>query len=230
MIQVILMDIEGTTTSISFVHDVLFPYARKRMLPFVGSHLDHPEVQSYLAQAVETINSEEKKQYTVLDWPEIVTHLIHWIDADRKHGALKGLQGIMWDEGYKSRSYQGHVYADVLPQWKKWSDAKKTLAIYSSGSVQAQKLLFTHSIDGDLTPFLSHYFDTSMGAKREPGTYKNIAQNLGVSPSQILFLSDIPEELDAAKQSGFKTTQILRPGAIASTKHEHARTLTDVKL
>lgn len=230
MPQVILMDIEGTTTSIRFIHDVLFPYARQRMLSFVGSHLDDPEVRHFLSQAAETINSEDGKNYTATDWPEIVTYLIHWIDADCKHGALKGLQGIIWEEGYKSGTYQGHVYADVLPQWKKWREAHKTLAIYSSGSVQSQKSLFSHSIDGDLTPFLNNYFDTNIGAKRETNAYKNIAQSLGVSPSEILFLSDTPEELDAAKQCGLRTTQILRPGAIPSSKHKHAKTFADVKL
>lgn len=228
MTQVILMDIEGTTTSISFVHDVLFPYARKRLLSYVGSHLDQADLQRYLSQAVETVNAEENKRYTNVDWPEIVTRLMHWIDSDRKHSALKGLQGLIWQEGYKSGAYQGHVYPDVLPQWKKWRTENKILAIYSSGSVQAQKLLFGHSSEGDLTPLLTAYFDTNVGAKREANAYLKIAQNLDVAPNKILFLSDIPEELDAAKEAGCKTTQILRPGTIASSKHAHARTFAEV--
>ncbi len=224
------MDIEGTTTSISFVHDVLFPYARRKILSFVGTHIGDKDIQKYLSAAAETINSEENTQYTTDDWPQIVTRLIHWIDEDRKHPALKGIQGILWEEGYKAGDYHGHVYDDVVPNWKRWKNDGKTLAIYSSGSVHAQKLLFGHSDKGDLNTFLSDYFDTAVGAKREASSYATISQRLGVAPSSILFLSDIPEELDAAKEKGFKTTQIIRPGTTPSPKHPTAATFDNLKI
>jgi len=203
--KVILMDIEGTTSSISFVHEVLFPYARERMAAFLQAHHADPAVQAQLEQ----VNAAAG---TTLTLDQAARQLVQWIDEDKKIGPLKALQGMIWREGFVSGELKGHLYPEVKGCFEKWQAAGLTLAIYSSGSVQAQKLLFGYSQEGDLTPLLSAYFDTQVGHKREVSSYRNIASQLGVPPEQILFLSDIVEELDAAKAAAMQTIQSVRPG------------------
>lgn len=222
MAHFVLMDIEGTTTSISFVHDVLFPYSRKHLRHYVAANRGLPAVENALSDTINTL-----KQEGVFDVARTTTErdavalaaLEKWIDEDRKHPALKTLQGMLWEAGYRSGEYKSHVYDDVIPNLRKWHKAGLTLAIYSSGSVPAQKLLFAHTEHGDVTPMLSAYFDTSSGSKREASSYANIVKDLGASPGDVLFLSDVPEELDAAKAAGLKTTQLVRPGTTPSNRH-----------
>ena len=216
MIQFILMDIEGTTTSISFVHEVLFPYASANLMAFVQRKQDLPAVQAELRAVQATVLEE---QGNTISLEEAVRQLLQWIEEDRKHTALKNLQGYLWKEGYETAEYQGHIYEDVLPVMLEWRSAGIQLGIYSSGSVEAQKLLFRHSICGDLTPHLSAHFDTRIGHKKDQQSYKNIQIELGVPANEILFLSDVEAELDAALASGMQTIQLVRPGTVACKRH-----------
>lgn len=215
MIRAVVTDIEGTTSSISFVKDVLFPFARERLPAFIITHADQPEVQHWLhkvAKEAGIIHAERE---------EIVTLLQRWIDEDRKATPLKALQGMIWDEGYRSGAFRGHVYADIAPKLREWNKEGVELYIYSSGSVSAQKLLFGHSDAGDLTPLLSGYFDTDVGHKRETESYRRIAAAIGRPADEILFLSDIAEELDAAQAAGMHTTQLARPPSTCATRGAH---------
>lgn len=209
----VLLDIEGTTTDIHFVHDVLFPYATDRLADFVASHADHIEVRRCLAEVKATVLAETGQ---VIDDPQTVLTLLQWIRDDRKHGALKHLQGLIWQTGYETGAYQGHLYPDVLPAFQAWQAQGVGLAIYSSGSVQAQELLFRYSTAGDLTPYLRHYFDTQVGGKKDPASYEKILAELKQAPDAVLFLSDQPDELIAAQSVGLQVGQLKRPSAAVS--------------
>lgn len=204
-IRAILTDIEGTTSSIDFVKDVLFPYARKHLPAYVETHTDEAEVQHWLHEAAKEAGIMEATR------GEIIDLLIRWIDEDRKSTALKALQGLIWREGYESGAYVSHMYPEVAARLHAWHEQGMQLYVYSSGSVPAQKLLFGFSENGDLTPLFSGYFDTQTGHKRETESYRRIADAIGLPASQILFLSDIREELDAAREAGMRTTQLIRP-------------------
>ncbi|MHB8446352.1 MAG: acireductone synthase [Rudaea sp.] len=207
MISAILTDIEGTTSSISFVKDVLFPFARKRLPAFIETHADRPDVQHWLHETAKAAG------IIYADRNEIVALLQGWVDEDRKATALKALQGMIWEEGYRSGEFRAHVYADVAPCLQAWKKQGMDLYVYSSGSVAAQKLFFAHSEAGDLTPLFTGYFDTETGPKRAAESYRRIAQAIGKPAGEILFLSDIPEELDAAHSAGMRTTQLARAPA-----------------
>jgi enolase-phosphatase E1 len=204
MIQAILTDIEGTTSSIRFVKDVLFPYARERLPAFVVTHGDTPEVQHWLHEAAEEAGLVSASRQEVIDL------LLGWIDADRKSTALKALQGMIWKDGYAGGEYRAHVYADVPARLRAWRAAGKQLYVYSSGSVEAQKLFFANTEAGDLGALFDGYFDTETGAKRDPGSYRRIIAATGVAAAGMLFLSDIVEELDAARVAGLQTTLLAR--------------------
>lgn len=215
MIRAILTDIEGTTSSISFVKDVLFPYARERLPAFIVTHTDNPDVQHWLHEAAKEAGLVSASQ------DEIIALLQRWIDEDRKATPLKALQGLIWDEGYRSGEFRAHMYPDVEPKLREWKDHGLEIYVYSSGSVAAQKLLFGFSEAGDLTPLLSGYFDTETGPKREAESYRRIADATGLDSDQILFLSDIAEELDAARTAGMHTTQLARAPATCSADASH---------
>ncbi|RAP56345.1 acireductone synthase [Oleiagrimonas sp. MCCC 1A03011] len=213
--RVIVTDIEGTTSSIRFVHEVLFPYARKRLPAFVETHTDKPEVQHWLSQAAREAGFIEASRNEVIDL------LIGWIDSDRKATSLKALQGLIWAEGYASGDYLGHVYPEVADRLRAWHKAGIRLYVYSSGSVDAQKLLFGHSEAGDLTPLFSGYFDTRTGPKRETESYVRILEAVGETGEHVLFLSDVTAELDAARAAGMRTTQLCRPPETCSASATH---------
>lgn len=208
-IKFILTDIEGTTTSVKFVYDILFPYFRKNIGKLKGM-VNLPEVQKAFKQTVELAASLQNKKLNSVD--DIINTLYRWSEEDRKITPLKALQGILWDEGYKSGEIKGHVYPDVQPALESWKNQGIEMGVFSSGSVAAQKLIFGYSEAGDLTPYFVAYFDTNTGGKRETETYPKIAQELGYAPNEMLFLSDIIEELEAAKASGMHTIQLTRPG------------------
>ncbi len=203
-IRAIVTDIEGTTSSISFVRDVLFPYARKRLPAFVETHADRPEVQHWLHEAAKEAGFVEASRQ------EIIELLLRWIDEDRKSTALKALQGMIWQEGYENGEYRAHLYPEVGDRLRAWRAEGLHLYVYSSGSVPAQKLFFAHSVDGDLTPLFAGYFDTETGPKRERASYQRIAEAIGERPEHLLFLSDIVEELDAARAAGLQTGWLVR--------------------
>ncbi len=201
--QAILTDIEGTTSSIAFVHDVLFPYAIRALPGFVRHNIDDAAVRHWLDKAAMDIGG-------VVSDDCIVDILQQWIREDRKHPALKALQGMLWKDGYERGDYHGHVYPDAVDALRGWHAAGIGLHVYSSGSVDAQKLLFAHSDAGDLSDLFAGNFDTSVGAKRDVGSYLRIAQELGMPPGDILFLSDVVEELDAARLAGMRTVLLDR--------------------
>ena len=200
----ILTDIEGTTSSISFVKDVLFPYARARLPAFVREHGKEPEVRRWLDEVAVEISASACQDAV------IVETLQGWIDQDRKHTALKALQGLLWREGYERGDYRGHVYPDAAGSLRRWHADGHRLAVFSSGSVAAQKLLFGHSDAGDLASLFSAFFDTEAGNKRDADSYRLIADQLDRSPGDIVFLSDVVAELDAARDAGMRTVLLDR--------------------
>lgn len=210
----IVTDVEGTTTSLAFVRDTLFPYSADALPAFVRQNAKDPEIARLLADARAYAGSD-------LDLEALIERMLGWIAADRKITPLKALQGHIWADGYRRGAFQGHVYPDVAPVLRQWHADGMTLAVFSSGSVQAQKLLFAHTPDGDLTPLFSAYFDTRIGGKKEVDSYRRIVAELGAEPERVLFLSDAPEELDAARAARLQTAAILRPG-VAGPFREHA--------
>ena len=208
-IRAILLDIEGTTTPIAFVHDVLFPYARKHVRDYLARHLDDEAVQA----DIRLLRDEAKSEgIQANDNDGIITYVNHLIDLDRKSTALKSLQGKIWHEGYTDCSLRAQVFADVAPALKRWRAGGLNVSIFSSGSVLAQQLLFAHTEAGDLTPFISYYFDTGVGKKGEAESYRRIAEAIKLQPREILFVSDIVAELVAAREAGMKTALSIRSG------------------
>lgn len=210
-IRFILTDIEGTTTSISFVADELFPYFRNN-IHLLKTMTDDPAVKEAFSETIELALKEDGE--TISSVEEIVETLHRWSVEDRKITPLKTLQGLLWKKGYEDGDLKGHVYADVPAKLNEWHTAGIGLGVFSSGSVAAQKLIFGYSVAGDLTPNFSAYFDTKTGGKRETETYAKIADLLNIPASGILFLSDIVEELQAAEEAGYQTIQLLRPGTV----------------
>ncbi|MBY6255374.1 acireductone synthase [Phytobacter diazotrophicus] len=223
MIRAIVTDIEGTTSDIRFVHNVLFPYARERLPAFLNAHQYIEPVKTILDNLREEIAQPEATTADLLDT------LVQFMDEDRKSTPLKALQGIIWRDGYVNGDFTGHLYPDVLPALEKWKAKGIDLYVYSSGSVAAQKLLFGYSDEGDITHLFSGYFDTLVGAKREVQSYRNIAEQLGVPPGQILFLSDIHQELDAAAQAGLRTIQLIRGDHDAASHHHQVPSFDHIK-
>ncbi|MGX1184818.1 enolase-phosphatase E1 [Pseudomonas sp. F-14 TE3623] len=205
-IKAILTDIEGTTSAVSFVFDVLFPYAAKHLPDFVRENAERADVAEQLA-AVRRDSGEPQA-----DVERVIEILLGWIAEDRKATPLKALQGMVWEQGYQVGQLKGHVYPDAVEALKRWHQEGYQLFVYSSGSIQAQKLIFGCSDAGDLSPLFSGHFDTTSGPKREAQSYERITQAIGVEASQILFLSDIVQELDAAQAAGMATCGLAREG------------------
>lgn len=202
--KAIVTDIEGTTSSIAFVHEVLFPYSRARLAQFVAAH---GEQVSPILDAVRAETGQPD-----LDTDRCVALLLEWHDADRKIGPLKELQGLIWAKGYASGALKGHIYDDAAAALRRWHDAGIALYVYSSGSVAAQKLLFGHTDQGDLTRLFSGHFDTTVGGKREAASYQVITEVIGLRAGEILFLSDVVEELAAAQGAGLDAVLVARAG------------------
>jgi enolase-phosphatase E1 len=194
---IILTDIEGTTSAIAFVKDTLFPFAEAALEDFLAARADDPEVRAILAD---------------IPGHDPLAQLRAWMATDAKVTPLKSLQGLIWEAGFRDGRLVGHLWPDVAPCLRAWHAAGIGLAIYSSGSVGAQKLLFGHTAAGDLTPLFRGFFDTKVGAKRDAAAYARIAADLAVPPAAILFLSDVAEELDAAAAAGLATCQLVRAG------------------
>ncbi|HJX92818.1 MAG TPA: acireductone synthase [Pyrinomonadaceae bacterium] len=208
--RAILLDIEGTTTPISFVHDVLFPYSRLHLESFLSQHGDSSEVAFDLA----LLSEEHMVDVSEGREPQrLVAPYVYWLmDRDRKSPALKSLQGKIWQQGYEDGSLRSLVFADVRPAMERWRSKNLNVSIFSSGSELAQKLLFAHSDTGDLTKFISNYFDTGVGKKTNADSYRRIAAALSLTAHQIHFISDILNELNAAADAGMETSLCIRPG------------------
>jgi len=222
---VVLTDIEGTTSSIDFVKDVLFPYARAHLPAYVAAHADEPAVREQLDAVA------RDAQLPRDDVAALTAELVKWIDEDRKATPLKALQGMVWEAGYRDGAYVAHIYDDASAALARWRRAGRRLFVYSSGSIHAQKLLFAHTSAGDLTPLFSGYFDTTSGGKREQGSYERIAQAIGVEPGAIVFLSDIEAEVDAARAAGMDTVWVRRDGGFSeSSIHLQAESFDDIAI
>ena len=221
-VRAVVLDIEGTTTPMAFVYDVLFPFARTHLAECLRQRFQSDAVQAAVSHlrnepAADVRASLDPPPLAGADAPiqsqiESVASYVDWLmDRDRKSTGLKALQGQIWEAGYADGRLQGQVYADVPAAFQRWRAQGADLAIFSSASVLAQQLLFRHCDAGDLTTFLGAYFDTTVGTKRESSSYVRIAAELGHPPQQMLFLSDVTMELDAAQRAGFKTLLCVRP-------------------
>lgn len=223
MIKAIITDIEGTTSSLSFVKDVLFPYARERMKDFVREYGHEPKVARLLDDVRRLAARDD------LSNAQVAELLIQWIDEDRKVTPLKALQGLIWEAGYRGADFTGHVYEDAVRNLRAWKAQGIKLYVFSSGSVYAQKLLFGHTDFGDLAPLFSDHFDTTVGAKQDPTAYTTIATSIGLGPGEILFLSDVKAELDAARQVGMRTVWLVRDGHInPHAEHRQVASFDDI--
>ena len=218
-IRAVVCDIEGTTSAIAFVKETLFPFAERALDGFLRDHAARPDVAAILDEVRALAPGQDP-----------AAALRGWMARDEKVTPLKALQGLIWRQGFESGALRGHLWPDVAPCLRAWARAGIALRIYSSGSVEAQMLLFGHSEAGDLTPILSGYDDTRTGPKREAGSYAAIARAAGFAPGEMLFLSDIAEELDAAAAAGMRTCQLVRPGdgTVATPRHPTCATFPEV--
>ncbi len=205
---VALLDVEGTTTPIAFVKEVLFPFARARMATFVTERASEPAVAAEIAAVAKELGAARPD-------PAAAVHaLLAWSDADRKVTPLKSLQGMIWKQGYESGALQGPVFEDAVTQLRAWKERGIPVFIYSSGSVTAQTLLFRHSDHGDLLPLLAGHFDTTVGGKLEAGSYATIAGRIGFPAAKVTFFSDHAGEVRAAAESGMTGVLLRRPGEV----------------
>jgi enolase-phosphatase E1 len=231
-VRAIILDIEGTTTPIAFVTGTLFPYARAHLHSYLNTHAAaSADVLGRLR-----VERQQESDASVPPWsddspvPSVISYVEWLMDRDRKSPGLKDLQGRIWEDGYRDGELIGQVFADVPAALERWRRAGIPAGIFSSGSALAQRLLFRHSSAGDLTPFLRWHFDTTIGSKREPSSYARIASAVGVASTDILFVSDVVGELDAARTSGMQTILSDRPGNAAAPLHDHhvIRTFHDI--
>lgn len=214
-VRAVLTDIEGTTTPLSFVADVLFPFAKERLEDACTS--EDPR----FVDAVRQLRQEHEAERGSGDFGTGAPYARHLMELDRKSTGLKALQGLIWEDGYRTGELKGDVYPDVPEALKSWKDKGVRVRIFSSGSVLAQKLLFGHTAWGDLLPYFEGYHDTTTGPKREARAYAAIADSFGLPPGDILFLSDVVEELDAAREAGLQTGLFLRPGNKPAEPGQH---------
>jgi enolase-phosphatase E1 len=237
--RAILLDIEGTTTPVDFVYQTLFPYARQRLKQFITEHQDDADVRSDITSLREQRDADVRNNLAPPVWRDdsveaeiesAATYVHSLMDQDRKAPALKSLQGKIWEAGYRAGELRGEIYADVPPAFARWRAQERSISIFSSGSVLAQKLIFGHSTAGDLTGFIRAYFDTTTGAKQQTESYQRIAAALEWPSPEILFLSDALAELDAAQLAGMQTALCARPGSKPplSSAHRVIQTFAEV--
>jgi enolase-phosphatase E1 len=212
MVKTILLDIEGTTTPIDFVHNTLFPFAKARIAGFVQEHF--ADLKFELGQLADenAVDSEYRPGFQADSPNSVADYLKYLIDQDRKSTPLKSIQGMIWQKGYESGDLVSPVFPDVPLALKRWKGRGTTIAIYSSGSILAQKLIFKYSDQGDLSPFIDRYFDTNTGPKREIDSYRKIGEDLATNSEDIIFVSDVPAELDAAREAGMQAALSIRDG------------------
>src|SRR5215217_2533305 len=221
-VRAIILDIEGTTTPIAFVHDVLFSYARDHVREFLAANSAAEDIALLREEHANDVSDAPP----LTDETESIAAYVEWlVKLDRKSTALKSLQGKIWRQGYEDGSLKSQVFADVPPAFKRWRDRGLRISIFSSGSVLAQQLLFAHTDVGDLTPFIDSYFDTKVGRKGEAESYRKIAAVMGFAPDQILFISDVVSELDAANEAGMKAVLSIRPGNAKPEEAERYRSV-----
>jgi enolase-phosphatase E1 len=234
-VKVYLLDIEGTTTPITFVHDELYAYARARLDSYLAAHWHEPDVERLVSElALEhQADANDAPPWRANDAAHLrasaVSYLEWLMDRDRKSPALKTIQGWIWDAGYDTTELRGQVWPDVVDALKRWTKRGRRVAIYSSGSELAQRRLFESTAYGDLTPMISAFFDTSMGPKRSPESYRRIAEQLGTPASDILFVSDVAAELTAAREAGMEVVLSVRPGNPPQERPEEFRVVESLE-
>lgn len=233
--RAVLLDVEGTTTPVEFVYEVLFPFARRHVGEFIRRQLASQEVRAVLSALREEHGGDVEKGFAPPAWrddsdghlAESVAAYVHWLmDEDRKSTALKSLQGKIWEAGYLDGSLRAPVYGDVPKGFARWRGQGKGVYIYSSGSVLAQKLLFAHTNSGDLTAFIDGYFDTTTGTKTSADSYRSIGASIRLPAAEVLFISDVGAELDAAREAGMKTALCARAGAAETGAGGHQMIFT----
>lgn len=221
----ILLDIEGTTSSVSFVFDVMFPFVRRELSAYLTAHgndVDLAPIKDQIARDAGQTSWEAWRPQTGDEQAFLERHLLDLMDRDVKATGLKALQGRIWEAGFASGELQAHVYPDVVPALRRWQERGVDVRIYSSGSVQAQRLFFGHTIVGNLLPIFRGHYDTTIGSKREALSYEKIAAEYGRPAAELLFASDVVPELDAARAAGWQTVLVLRPGnASPPADHSH---------
>jgi enolase-phosphatase E1 len=210
----VLVDVEGTTSAVAYVYDVMFPFARKGIAGYIAQHWD----DASFANVRQQFATDAGRELATPD--ELTAEALRLMDGDVKATGLKTLQGLVWEAGFRSGELRAHVFADVPPALAVWRDAGLDVRVYSSGSIHAQQLFFGHTEAGDLLPYFSGHYDTTTGPKREAASYTAIANDWGLAPSEILFLSDITEELYAARAAGMQTALVVRPGNAQATPAE----------
>jgi enolase-phosphatase E1 len=215
--QAVVLDIEGTISPLSFVHDVLFPYARRHAAEYLRTHWNAPELRDAMRLMARDVGMTCLEDWLAADsevesQERILSAIDRWMEIDAKLTGLKAFQGLVWDEGYRSGQLQSLIFPDVPLALAAWTSKSIRVAIYSSGSIAAQKAFLAHADRGDLLPYLSAHFDTTTGPKKEAESYRLIARQLQADPSKLLFISDVHAELDAARESGWLTALALRPG------------------
>jgi enolase-phosphatase E1 len=213
-VDAILLDIEGTTSSIAFVYDVMFPYARQHVREFLTQRWLEPPTQMALQLIAKEagFHSIQTGSASPENIDMVVGKVLEWMDSDSKNTGLKSLQGLVWESGFRSGELKSHLFDDVVPTLRSWRDQGLSLNIYSSGSIVAQKLFFGHTHEGDLRPWFDQHFDTTVGSKREAESYRRISDALKTTTSSIIFLSDVEAELDAASAAGLQVAAVVRPG------------------
>jgi enolase-phosphatase E1 len=224
----IVVDIEGTTSASAFVYDVLFPHARERFALWLEAHGGEPETAAVIAAVGAEIGVAEPSRDQVVDT------LKEWTDADRKVTPLKTLQGMIWEEGFTGGELTSHFFPDALSALGAWHDAGLPISVYSSGSVLAQRNWYSHSPEGDLSGWISGYYDTvNAGPKREATSYHAIAAAIGAEPGSLLFCSDVVAELDAASEAGWQVVRVRRPGephALEDSGYPEVAEMTEIRL
>jgi enolase-phosphatase E1 len=227
--DVVLLDIEGTTSSIDFVHEVMFPYARKRVPEFVASKWDSDELNGCIKLLACDLGESSVESWLAGDaktnQQTVVDAVCGMIDNDVKATGLKQLQGIIWKSGFHSGEMVAHLYSDTAPALQRWKEQGLDLRIYSSGSIGAQKLFFGHSMAGDLLNLFSAHYDTTTGPKKEAESYRKIVADVGVEANRIVFVSDVAAELDAATEAGLQTVLSIRPGNAAVENVENYQSI-----
>jgi enolase-phosphatase E1 len=225
MIKAIITDIEGTTTDINFVHQVLFPYSKQKLPEFVLANKNNPKIMQILDEVQSLANLATATHET------LIKQLLIWIEEDKKITPLKALQGYIWQDGFERNEFKSHLYSDAFTNLLKWHHEKIKLYVYSSGSVKGQRLLFQHSIYGDLTYLFDNYFDTEIGGKKDPVSYAKIIASIPFAPEETVFLSDVEEELNAAEKNGIKTVLLNRDNLTTiSSQHKECYSFNEINL